>query len=493
MLEVRPRIDLQDVKLKSAPPIIVRDIFGKKHIENPHGNYIGEYQEIDREILPNSLKLNGSPLEMHGFLHEGGHAADWDAPRMVMYSDALARPGYNSRNSSEYYDTPKTLSKKIKLLAKMIKKSNKCTAYTGAGISTSAGINDYASSNSTTSQPQRLKSPYDALPTLSHKVLSALHSHGLLKHWIQQNHDGLPQKAGFPQSSLNEIHGSWYDPSNPVIPMDGHLRFDLFQNMLELSQSADLVLACGTSLAGMSADCVVQECAKRSIKCRMKWRAAVGATNISEEDLLNYSSVDGDGDDNSLGAVLINLQQTSMDDLFALRIFGKADTVFGLLAEELSLGTVEDMKRPEHGLFCLKAALADYESKVLGVRSKLGRVGEHTFGILFDQNGQSVSDPSDITLLDLTEGSFVKIVGGMFDGDCGVVTGVKGTDYHIRFFHHKSSRDKAAGRARVPLTKVLGGWWLLAGVAGLGVGPGVTFPVVNCSAAYAAAHGVVDC
>ena len=31
----------------------------------------------------------------------------------------------------------------------------------------------------------------------------------MLSFWVQQNHDGLPQKAGFPQWLLNEIHGSW--------------------------------------------------------------------------------------------------------------------------------------------------------------------------------------------------------------------------------------------------------------------------------------------
>lgn len=28
---------------------------------------------------------------------------------------------------------------------------------------------------------------------------------------------GLPQKAGFPQGLINEVHGSWYDPSNPGV------------------------------------------------------------------------------------------------------------------------------------------------------------------------------------------------------------------------------------------------------------------------------------
>jgi hypothetical protein len=36
-----------------------------------------------------------------------------------------------------------------------------------------------------------------------------MHRTGLLHHWLQQNHDRLAQKAGFPQAALNEIHGAW--------------------------------------------------------------------------------------------------------------------------------------------------------------------------------------------------------------------------------------------------------------------------------------------
>ena len=53
------------------------------------------------------------------------------------------------------------------------------------------------------------------------------------RHWVQQNHDGLPQKAGYPQQHLNEIHGAWFDPSNPVVPMSGTLREDLMTWLLD--------------------------------------------------------------------------------------------------------------------------------------------------------------------------------------------------------------------------------------------------------------------
>lgn len=68
----------------------------------------------------------------------------------------------------------------------------------------------------------------DAAPTPTHLALAGLRARGLVHTWIQQNHDGLPQKAGWPQEDLIEIHGSWYDPSNPVVCYDGSLRSDLY-------------------------------------------------------------------------------------------------------------------------------------------------------------------------------------------------------------------------------------------------------------------------
>ena len=66
--------------------------------------------------------------------------------------------------------------------------------------------------------------------------------------WVQQNHDGLPQKAGVAQEIMNELHGSWFDPANPVVHFGGELRPDLFEALLRADGAADLVLALGTSL-----------------------------------------------------------------------------------------------------------------------------------------------------------------------------------------------------------------------------------------------------
>jgi NAD-dependent SIR2 family protein deacetylase len=133
---------------------------------------------------------------------------------------------------------------------------------------------------------------------------------GHLKHWVQQNHDGLPQKAGYPQHALNEIHGAWFDPSNPVVPMDGHLREDLNKWLDQEEDTADLVLAMGTSLCGMSADRIVEGAARRRLE-----------------------------DSTGLGAVIVGFQRTRMDGMASLRIFAAIDEVMvsdGRLLRSLS-------------------------------------------------------------------------------------------------------------------------------------------------------------
>lgn len=217
------------------------------------------------------------------------------------YSEVLAH---------EYEEQPAVLSAKIKLLAKMVRASRNGCVYSGAGISTASGVPDYATRAEASIAPlvATPTSPWHAQPTHAHRVLVRLFSAGHLKRWFQQNHDGLPQKAGLPQHILNEIHGSWWDPSNPVVKMSGQLRADLYQDLEEWVTKADLCLALGTSLAGMNAD-----------------RLAIGTAESYARRGLGQ------------GLVIIGVQQTQGDKHAALRIFSKLDHVFDLLAKELGL------------------------------------------------------------------------------------------------------------------------------------------------------------
>ena len=144
-----------------------------------------------------------------------------------------------------------------------------------------------------------------AKPTLAHHALAALGRKKLVKHWLQQNHDRLAQKAGWPQERLNEIHGAWGDDYNPVVQMDGGLRPDLEAWLRETEATADFCLAIGTSLCGMNADGVAAAC----------------------ETL-----------------VIVGLQPTPFDARCAVRVWGLADDFMALLAKKSGVRALPDPK-----------------------------------------------------------------------------------------------------------------------------------------------------
>ena len=176
--------------------------------------------------------------------------------------------------------------------------------YSGAGISASV-IGQAARSGSIKVgfKPKTRA----ARPTPTHIALRALERAGFIQSWQQQNHDGLPQKAGYPQDKINEIHGSWYDPCNPVVKYSGSLHDRAFPWMLSDAATADLTLVLGTSMGGLTADCVATDPANRS-------RSGT-----------------------ALGAVCINLQQTAQDGLMSLRVFERTDVVMLRLLCELGI------------------------------------------------------------------------------------------------------------------------------------------------------------
>jgi hypothetical protein len=204
------------------------------------------------------------------------------------------------------------------------------------------------------SKVPKLKSAFDAQPTYAHHVIAKLEEVGLLHHYVQQNHDGLPQKAGFPQEKLNEIHGAWYDPSNQVVQFSESLRHDLFQWMAEMEKKIDLTLCLGTSLSGMNADRCAWTPAKR-------FKKKIGN-----------------------GTIMINLQKTDIDDSCSIRIWAPLDDAFKILAKKLDLDMTKLRSPP--------------------------KFDKDVFYIPYDENGRLVKNPMKLMKLDLSEGAEVKIV-----------------------------------------------------------------------------------
>ena len=315
----------------------------------------------------------------------------------------------------EYSDDPHTLKEKIKVLADLVRSSSHLVIYSGAGISTSSGIGDYASKSgkSAITTFQKKKKGLDAEPTFAHYALTSLYRNGFVKHWVQQNHDGLPQKAGYPQMALNEIHGAWFDPSNPVVPMSGSLRGDLFSWMKKEENTVDLVIAMGTSLCGMNADNMVKTPSKKFLQ-------------------------KGKGK----GSVIIGFQQTRMDDLASLRIFGNIDQVLLLLMCEMNLPV------PLHPY-------------TLSVPPSARTSHPHRFLVPYDSEGNLSSEK---TIWDLSFGAKVKLTAGPGKGFVGEIVreGGGSESYSVVLPNTREGDDLGVGRGRY----CLGVWWIEAAANG---------------------------
>ena len=345
----------------------------------------------------NNGRMKGNWRTMHG--NKG--CSTWAAPRLVVASDKANRADQgNTIKANEYLDDFEVLEAKIDKIVELIRDAKCCTAYTGAGLSRASGIADYATraKNSLSSKGvPKLQSMWDAQPTYSHKVLAAMEKEGYLHYYVQQNHDGLPQKAGFPQEKINEIHGAWYDPSNPVVQFDEDLRVDLFSWMEKMERNTDLCLCLGTSLSGMNADRVAKIPAKRMMR----------------------------NEKNILGTVIINLQQTELDSKTAIRVWATLDNVFKMIADKLEL----NMRKSY--------------APINPIRMK------HKFTIPYDNQGKYDSNIS--TTWNLNTGQRIRICtpGSMNIDKTGVMAG------RDEYGHYLVDLDEPEGPDRYRL----GNWW----------------------------------
>merc|ERR1712217_834902 len=256
--------------------------------------------------------------------------------------------------ATEFQDSPDVLRAKCRQLAGLLHISRKTVLYTGAGISASViGQAALSGQNKVGWKADTRK----AKPTFTHHALGLLGQRGIIHSWVQQNHDGLPQKAGFPQECINEIHGSWFDPCNPVVKYSGSLHNRAFPWMENDAATADLVLVLGTSLGGLNADQVATKAAERS---------SIGA---------------------SLGTVAINLQQTEQDDKMTLRFFGRSDDILACLLKHLGFPPL----RPG------SIATFPKENRVL---------------VPYDEEGRKVPEGDRWMWLDLSDGQKIRITPG---------------------------------------------------------------------------------
>jgi len=127
----------------------------------------------------------------------------------------------------EFFDTEEELDFKVTVLALWIKEAKHFVAFTGAGISTAAGISDYRSGVNTVlnvgpgvweKKKHNIKTKekkadlklkmQSAFPTITHMALTEFSNKNYLKFLISQNVDGLHIKSGIPADKISELHGN---------------------------------------------------------------------------------------------------------------------------------------------------------------------------------------------------------------------------------------------------------------------------------------------
>lgn len=276
-----------------------------------------------------------------------------------------------------------------------------------------------------------------------------MHKAGLVKYWIQQNHDGLPQKAGMPQESINEIHGAWFDPSNPVVPMNGQLRSDLYEDMEMWIERADLTLSVGTSMCGMNADRVFTTVCERALSSQRQ-----------RSDNSQY-----------LGGVIIGIQQTQYDHLASLHIYARIDQVMAMLLQELRLPRI--YRHVPAPLYIPDVPQDQLAQDVFVV--PYSRTGYRCRSRSSRQDADQTR-PLPTTRWDLTPGSRHRIVSGPFAGDEGIMLAKsREGHYRVNFTHTLNNRSGVRGD---PFTtvRVIGSWWTEAAVKGTVS----SLPTVNC-------------
>ena len=115
------------------------------------------------------------------------------------YADGLSPYDHKGKlGQAEIFDSPEEVDRKVDLLAKWISEESSHTVfYTGAGISTSAGIPDFRGPKGVwTLEKKGLKPDVnvswdDAVPTKSHMAISKLLEMNLAQFVVSQNIDGL--------------------------------------------------------------------------------------------------------------------------------------------------------------------------------------------------------------------------------------------------------------------------------------------------------------
>ncbi|CAE7426749.1 Sirt6 [Symbiodinium pilosum] len=116
--------------------------------------------------------------------------------------------------SAEHFDAAADIVLQARRAAEILRNSSKAICFTGAGISTAAGLGDYRGKRGKwTLEAQGAEASYTTVyeelrPTFAHEAVAKLVEMGKIAYVVSQNADGLHHLSGIPYSKLSDVHGS---------------------------------------------------------------------------------------------------------------------------------------------------------------------------------------------------------------------------------------------------------------------------------------------
>ncbi|CAN8071252.1 unnamed protein product [Agarophyton chilense] len=271
------------------------------------------------------------------------------------YADRLSTHGYKGKlDLPQLPDPPLAVLHKSRFLADCIRNASHVVVHTGAGISTSAGINDFRGPNGVwTTQRKRAKRPRtsviaetapdahshvtfdNAVPTLTHMALVGLHKASHVHYVISQNVDCLHLRSGLPRQALSELHG------NLFIEWCAHCR-------------REVILDSQTETVGMNPTSSICDCGRPMTDKALDWddvlpepdfelakkHSAAADFNLvlgTSCQMEPARSLHFRGAGGKKSRAIVNLSRTDFDDRFGICIRAYCDTVFAIIAVELGV------------------------------------------------------------------------------------------------------------------------------------------------------------
>lgn len=267
------------------------------------------------------------------------------------YADRLSAYGHKGKLDLPHRPDPAlAVLHKSRILAQRIKHAAHVVVHTGAGISTAAGISDFRGPNgvwtlqqkpckrprtTAADQPSTQTSFEDALPTLTHMALVALHKASRVHYVVSQNVDGLHLRSGLPRAALSELHGNLFVEWCAACRRENILHTQTESVGLKPTGTT---CPCGAPMTDKALDWndVLPEPdfhLAKSHSSSADLNIVVGTSCQMEP----ARSLPFRGKHGKNSRAIVNLSGTDFDHRFGICIRASSDTVFAIVAAELAV------------------------------------------------------------------------------------------------------------------------------------------------------------